>query len=907
MSEVGARILRPGATTSFGVRSQSKSSFVPPTSYSSLGNNIRQIFPSPRESNVLSDFKNNYQIMMNNVASFLSHNNTTSEFRSQFNLMINEMDALYNTFIINLPRTSSSALKSARSAKSQNGDKFLQSFLPFLKQFAVFSKAMRKIRQSGNDPIHEAIDMHFTIVSDCLETIRKNSTSVTGIHDAAVRKSKTLKNQLMNLKRKSILIIQEGQDTTKITTDIRNFSRVLNDSFTSEFAESPLGPTALEKLRSDSYTSCCAIIHSVREAGMFDSHSSQMFEAYDNFRYAIQSLLDKNGVEKNLGELVDCDTEDIEQITIRFNRDASLPEILQKGTEVFEDKKVLEFIEIIHDKSTAIINENDELKKKISEYENIRKEIKQARAEKEAACKIAEDSKREYEEMKKILDENNKKMEEYDKNAGADTQFRRALTESIPHIASFLNEDVPEMETDRKILIAFRNLLKGVLGQKCQRCVQFLERERRLVETMTAYIEPDEDIEKMMSTFVKIFRENQMNLKSRSMECSQANILIGSQRESFFKILALFNVSQSKAVDIGEYTYNTVKENLDQMKRSMDGIADQKSSAQQEFVADLMKRLKSILETEQTESIESYLDQIENNLRQAEQDRLNNKVFLNSVSERLYQIIKKEKKTNPIIQNEVNDALDDVQDYINNIESIPKEKETVNVVDYALIADKLSKILEKEVDRNNEDAVLQAVDEINNDLTSTKKKLKTTSNETVKYKEEIVEIVKKLQNFLNQPSNVPEDLEKLVESADILIKQLLAQRKDMKLSDITKMFEPIFQYMQSASQTDPFSFIPEFVSEFEMIEGSVQSLKPFALILNNIFTNFDCQFSSFDPKSQSYNYLKGQLNQLHQTLNSMSAAKTHNLIFLILSRFVTFISSISSALAMAYESKSKPA
>ena len=73
MSEVGARILRPGAATSLGTRQQNKTSFVPTGTYSALSNNIRLVYPSPRDSNQISEFKNSYQQMMTNLASFLSH------------------------------------------------------------------------------------------------------------------------------------------------------------------------------------------------------------------------------------------------------------------------------------------------------------------------------------------------------------------------------------------------------------------------------------------------------------------------------------------------------------------------------------------------------------------------------------------------------------------------------------------------------------------------------------------------------------------------------------------------------------------------------------------------------------------------------------------------------------------
>ncbi|EAX84804.1 hypothetical protein TVAG_583660 [Trichomonas vaginalis G3] len=638
---------------------------------------------------------------------------------------------------------------------------------------------------------------------------------------------------------------------------------------------------------------------------MFDSHSTQMFESYDNFRNQLKIFLEKNGVEKTLSDLVDCDIEDVEQITFKFDKNAPLLQILFKAKEFFDDKKVQEFIDVVHEKATQIIKESDTLQKQILEFANLQNQIKQAKVERDAARKITEDTRKENEEMRQILNENMKKMEEYDKNSGADTQFKRAIIESIDSMAKVLNEEVPEMDTDRGILMVYRNYLKAVFEQKCKNCALNMERNKRMTEMMYPIVEKDQDIEKMVSSLVSVTKECQNNLKSRSIEISQINIDLISQRESFNKILALINKKLPNGVEIGEYTYNAVKNNLDEIKRNLDGIVDQKSLAQQEFVADLMKRFKTILETDQTESIESYLFQIENRLRQAEQEHMNYNIFLNNISLRLYTILKKEKKSNPSIEDEVNEAVTEVQNYISDIENTPKQPETVNVTDYSLIAEKLSKILEKDVDKESEESILSAIDDMNDYLNSTRKRFKTASAEASRCKGEMIDIVDKLQNFLNQPSNIPRDLEKIVELADDLIKKLLAQRNELKLADITKMFEPVFPYLHTSSQSDPFSFIPDFVNEFQMVESSVLSLKPFALILNNIFTNFDCQYSSFDPKSHSYNYLKGQVNELHQTLGSMSAAKTHNLIYLVLSRFVTFVSSISSAIAMAYEAKGK--
>ena len=80
MSDFTPRILRPGSSISYAARSQTKSPRLA-SAHSTYNQNIRQIFPSPRDTTVYTDFKTSYQTLMNCVASFLSHNNTTTEFR----------------------------------------------------------------------------------------------------------------------------------------------------------------------------------------------------------------------------------------------------------------------------------------------------------------------------------------------------------------------------------------------------------------------------------------------------------------------------------------------------------------------------------------------------------------------------------------------------------------------------------------------------------------------------------------------------------------------------------------------------------------------------------------------------------------------------------------------------------
>ena len=143
--------------------------------------------------------------------------------------------------------------------------------------------------------------------------------------------------------------------------------------------------------------------------------------------------------------------------------------------------------------------------------------------------------------------------------------------------------------------------------------------------------------------------------------------------------------------------------------------------------------------------------------------------------------------------------------------------------------------------------------------------------EIVSFKLCLEDVIKMLSNFLNQKPEIQNinDTKSLTDCAIDLCKQLSKKKIDFTLEDITKLFDPIIDLIHLTSKTDPFTFIPEFVDEFHLLETSVISLKPIAQILNNIYTHFDCQFSSFNPNSQPYQYFKDQVLQMHNTLNQM--------------------------------------
>lgn len=116
---------------------------------------------------------------------------------------------------------------------------------------------------------------------------------------------------------------------------------------------------------------------------------------------------------------------------------------------------------------------------------------------------------------------------------------------------------------------------------------------------------------------------------------------------------------------------------------------------------------------------------------------------------------------------------------------------------------------------------------------------------------------------------------------------------------LDKMFADVFALVPVTSRTDYKEYIPEICAAFVTLHNSVMALKPFASTLNNIFTQFDCKFTSFHPGSESYKFLRSQVFALHTALNGLVPSKINSLVFLVLSRFIALFSSFMTAISSA--------
>ncbi|OHT05064.1 hypothetical protein TRFO_06056 [Tritrichomonas foetus] len=120
---------------------------------------------------------------------------------------------------------------------------------------------------------------------------------------------------------------------------------------------------------------------------------------------------------------------------------------------------------------------------------------------------------------------------------------------------------------------------------------------------------------------------------------------------------------------------------------------------------------------------------------------------------------------------------------------------------------------------------------------------------------------------------------------------------------INNIFSSILKYVSEHSRKDPLKYMPEIAFKFAILQESIDALEPFANVLNDTFASFDCKLASFSPGSESFTFLRQQTSQLHSLLNTIGPSRVHSMLFLVLSKFVSLISSFLSAISsMSYQS-----
>jgi hypothetical protein len=141
------------------------------------------------------------------------------------------------------------------------------------------------------------------------------------------------------------------------------------------------------------------------------------------------------------------------------------------------------------------------------------------------------------------------------------------------------------------------------------------------------------------------------------------------------------------------------------------------------------------------------------------------------------------------------------------------------------------------------------------------------------------------------------DVETLLADIANLCDEINLEMSNAGKLSVNFLFDTAFHHFRPSSTTDPVIYIPEFCREFAVLAESVRCLDSFALILGDIFDNFDCRLESFKPATLSFAFIRNQVLRLQTLLNEISPKPIHRSVFLVLSRFISLSTSFVSAIA----------
>lgn len=932
MSEAGAKILRPSTSHLYAPIKHNVSPRTVSVPKQIAIIQQKAIYYSPREPQSLYQLSGYYSNMITCVKSFLFHNNLSGEFRGVFNLKLNDLDVSFRAFVQSNPSSVSDLTLRRSHVLNFDPEQFREKINPFLKHLATFIKYMRQIRESGNSPIHEAVDLHFQVIYDSLLQIQKSSTAPSGVHDPIIRRSKSLQSQLNNIKRNAVNVISQNIDPTKVSNEIRGFSRQLNSAFALEFSRSPLGPLAIERLRSSSYSACCSVIHSIRDASLFINDSIRMFSAYDEFLSYLEIYVEKGIGEKLSKILAQFSTygeeEDIVERTIIFDPNMGLKEIIEKGKACFnEPPKLVEYFDALDKSATNVIDENECLTARCNEMDRVENESKQVKSEIE---RIQLENQRyiaEIENIKKKMDESSSKITEYSINAEKGEQYKRMVLDMIPIICAYLNCSKPDfdVEDDKLILEIFGDLIQSVFSRKCEKCLNFMNRETYINDLLSQIVDSDGDCVETVKKGLIEMKNAQAISKEKTSEISAQNFTISNLRGSFRKILGLFDSDcSSENVDIGDFTYEVVQKQLEIIKNNSQELIMQASNSQKELVQGILTKLRNLVGTEEIGDLDHYISVIEGKIHELEQLQIRHKLYINKVYDTLAPVF--EDKKDHIIDEEttlltcssvvetvamLKSDICALESQIREIEEKHKEE-----IDNMLIAqspepfdpatilgpisDKISEILDDDFKPDSLEDILVRIDTLKDLLVKARRASRASFGGERRATSTLTDIIKRLKRYYDEPEEIPQEFTKICDMAADLVMRVTrpTSQPSIKTGDILRLCENAVKVGGFTSTEDPYILLPELSDSYALLKSSVDNLKPFASTLNTIFMSFDSNFTCLDPNSPHFSKVRGFVTDMHSTLTSLNASKINNTVFLVLSRFVTLLSSFVSSISI---------
>jgi hypothetical protein len=475
-------------------------------------------------------------------------------------------------------------------------------------------------------------------------------------------------------------------------------------------------------------------------------------------------------------------------------------------------------------------------------------------------------------------------------------------------------------EEDDQLIQYVNALSVYVVEKKCTKCERYCEREQKVRAVLSTVIVPEdeEDLLVFCERVKPAFDELKKQSGDRLLEINRLKGYIRHLEDVDHEILNAFGADHDFD-DIGDHLRNTWHHHAKKIEQQMADLKQAKTAALDEFSQSLLTKIVPLLKDSDfstTDRADCTIEAANRLLAQYSEavDELSTaKNACMQTVERIPRFLELASPQTSNLYSAVLSLLDTLENIQNPLAPVLGEIEgkyrlTINSIH--ILGNRLRGVVSCDIEGTTAmlsaqeltSHTLQVLDAIHDKFKDTEKHTVAMQNQIDQMRKEIESLDLKMHKFLNQEDinlrEIPlKDLLQRTKRFCDQITHLSASREFMPVHDVNSMFSAVFPIVPISSTSDPRRYIPEICAGMLSLHNSVMALKPFSVNLGEMWTIVDTKSDASNPNSASYNSIRQKTYDLHQCLKRISPTKVNSLVFGVMQKFTTLLSTFFAAIA----------
>ncbi|EAY23479.1 hypothetical protein TVAG_071430 [Trichomonas vaginalis G3] len=811
---------------------------------------------------------------IDNIGKLVSHNYCVQNSRNSLLTYTSEAQHLFPGLLSTVNGDNISALLVSGTENFPT----IQGPLPFLKLWKPYAKLCCDLQFSIPDIIKQSITRNFEIISTSLSHINKNQSAQSG----GKKNVQPLIQQKISLLSECYLFLQNPSDTEQlqsITSKIKSYSKILNDCFVKEFNDCGISSKDLVRIRQKVYTACSDTISIINSIIFINIDIKNMLNSLDRFQEALLVALDHSDAsqsaiyrrpmlpelpEEHIPEQINLETNEEEETEeLDFKSFNNAYELMDYGIDNAKKLKKSEIISEFLKYLKELVSQMDDDNK--NTIKSLQKSLKDFELKSQTELLVSENKRKEL--MKKIEEMNNLHSDDI-KN------LRNIISSCYSY---FENQDI-----DESVLNSELHMMISMSISKFNNSI--VNKDQSIMKIFEDLLEIPENID-IYSYMVSLRQEINKKIENLSQSNAEKEETKNNQNEELKqKIYDLQNEFDERIKSLTSKISNLYQIISDKFKDFINVPKTGSFFEDSVEACDLMVHtLKK--ENERNAKCEKILGEVRDRLAKYLKIEVPSGDF-DSSSLRLIEIL--EKMQNPL------------QSKLENSDAL------VNALTKALLQIKVKlKLGDTTAEQQLKGHVLAAsilkdVSTFSDNVDLLKKSFLAYRDIIIKYNDKAAQFVGlSIDNEHYRNMSEPDFVSFSQRLCNGMVLQVKPKVDKSKLTNegINKIFEEVFKNVEISNKTQPMVYLPELSTLIMTMNNTLSALKPFAAILNEIFSQFDCKLRAFSPVSAQYKMLRQNVMKIHAALSAIVPSKINSLVFLVLSRFVALLSSLLSALS----------